>query len=200
MKIFLLFATAAFALATPDSKKEFSALLREHPEKVWVESISSPLKAAIQAYNSKEKLKNGKVYGASVRNYSLEGKCPAEVEKDMKQLGCAKKEDVIREPAKNSPIVGPDGRTSPIWQFVCADGGVVKIKPEGDPTSKFTPFPHGSRTLRYPAEAEYRDYRDEIAKVSEEGQIVPRSPADLGPKNLVDAWSKTSHIPLTKCK
>jgi hypothetical protein len=189
-----------WALSQEESLERFHALLKAQPEKIWSSTIDSKLKSAIRDYDSRVKLKNGLSYGESVRAYSLKNKCPADVEADMKKAGCFKQVDVIKEPVKNRPVLSASGATTPIWQFVCPDGGVVKIKPEGDPSSRFTPFPHGSRVLRYPAESPYRDYRDEIAKVSEDGHIIPRGPADLAPKELVDGWSKDAHVPLVTCK
>lgn len=191
---------AAWALSSGEQIQLFDAMLAQHPDQIWAPTISENLKAAIHDYDSHTKLKNKLEYGKSVRGYALAGKCPQDIERDMKKLGCKKQVDVIREPKENKPILDKNGKTTPIWQFVCADGGVLKIKPEGDPMNKFTPFPHGSRTLRYPGNSAYRDYRDEVAKISPDGHIIPRSPGDLAPKNLVDGWSAEAHVPLAECK
>lgn len=196
----LFFSLLSWAKSPDKELRQFDDLLQEHPTQIWSPDIGQKLKSAIHDYNAHTKLKNGLIYGDSVRRYSLKGKCAANIEKDMKRLGCKKQIDVIREPKENQPILTSSGITTPIWQFVCADGGVIKIKPQGDPMSKHTPFPHGSRTLRYPANTLYRDYRDEVAKISEDGHIIPRSPSDLKPKYLVNGWSQDAHIPLEECK
>ncbi|MGZ3694284.1 MAG: hypothetical protein ACXWQO_08875 [Bdellovibrionota bacterium] len=195
----LLFSTFSWALSADEQLKAFDKLMAKHPEQIWVKDLDPKLSSAIQDFNKHKKVGKKLVYGDSIRNYPLNFKCAADIEKDMKMVGCTKQIDVIRDPQKNEPIL-TDGKPSPIWQFVCPDGGVVKVKPEGDPSSKFTPFPHASRVLRYPAESEYRDYRDEVAKLSRDGHIIPKGPGDLAPKDLVDGWSKEAHIPLRSCE
>lgn len=196
-----LFSAYGWAGATPptEAQVKFDQILVTHPEQIWAPNAPPRLRAAIKAYADRRKVKGGLIYGDSVRTYSLKGKCADEIAADMKTLGCQKKTDVIREPLRNQPVRGADGRTTPIWQFVCADGGVIKVKPLGDPNSRYTSFPHASRTLRFPAESKYRDYRDEVAKISEDGHVIPRGPGDLKPRDLVEGWSREAHIPLTSC-
>ena len=128
----------------------------------------------------------------TARNYSLAGKSAGGIRADMERRGCPLKADVLREPKRNQPVLY-QGRTVPMWAFLCPDGGVVRVKPVGDPASGYRPQPHASKGLRYPYDSKFEGFADEIVKIDDRGAAIPKSRADLGPKAPLDGWADDGH-------
>ena len=103
--------------------------------------------------------------------------------------------DVIREPLKNQPSLF-HGSPVPLWIFLCPDGGVVRVKPKGDPTSPFRTWVHGNKSLRFPYDSKFDGFSDEAVKIDFAGNAVPKSRAELGPQNLLMGWVESSHADL----
>lgn len=194
------FLIAAHGLAAVRSRgrstrEQFLAFRAAHPESVFAPSVSKKVRACLRDYESGALLPNGLVYGGSVRRYALDGKSARQVRADMKALRCPLREDVLREPRENRPILYR-GRTIPMWAFLCPDGGVVRVKPDGDPSSSYRPEPHAIKSLRYPFDSSFTSFADEIVKVDEQGNAIPKSRADLDAPGLVDGWADDGHTDL----
>lgn len=177
------------------TKRDFDNFQKLHPSEVFARTIDQKTRDCLEAYQLCKKLSNGLHYGDTVRQYELRNKTLAEVRKDMKKMKCAFKEDVIRDPGSNQPKLYRQ-HTIPIWIFLCADGGVVRVKPKGDPTNQFRPQIHGSKSLRYPFDAKFENFSDEVVKIDPEGNAIPKSRADLAPQHLVSGWSADAHSDL----
>lgn len=171
------------------------------PKPDFNEKVSSEVLASKEMYEHHAKLPNGLFYGDSVRNLNLRGETASSLSAVMKKMGCPLTEDVIREPSKNEPVKDKEGHTSPIWIWTCADGGVVRAKPEGDPTNKFRPQPHASKALRYPVNGtKVASFNEETAKIDNEGHILPKWPKDLNTTNSdsINDWANATHTDLKK--
>jgi hypothetical protein len=62
------------------------------------------------------------------------------------------------------------------------------VKPDGDPTSKFRPQPHASKSVRSPPDGDYRNFEDEGFKVDNDENPMPKWAKDA--KNAHSAGSK----------
>jgi hypothetical protein len=185
MKYLLMVYAAVMVLwASPEPQSWFA-----HP-------LSSRTRECLEAYESQAPLPNGRIYGQSVRQYRLEGKTPAQVEHDMKRLGCVPQQDWVRDPLQHKPKIY-QGQKLPLIAYLCDDGGVVRIKPLGDPTQKHRPGPHGSKGLRFPYNAAFRNFADEVVKVDHEGRAVPKSVLELAPWVSSEAWGRAAHALLS---
>jgi hypothetical protein len=171
---------------------------------IFSDSLRPKEVEALQAYNARKKIANGKIYGESVRRYRLAGKTRQQVERDMAKRGCPMKQEFLREGGNGPARKDANGKEIPLLMFLCPDGGVLRIKPEGDPGSKYRPQPHGSKALRFPADAPYSTFDDEVLKVDESGNAVPKAPNGLqklfsdekSQAELVEGWADDAHSDL----
>jgi hypothetical protein len=180
----------------------FSNYCDRDPDAVWSDTLDPEVRQSVQEYKSGKTLATGQVYGASVKALDLRGKTAAEIDEILLNRGFKRFADVIRDPKTHQPLLDASGRQTPMIVYVHADGGMVRVKPQGDPTSKFRPQPDLSKSVRHPYDADYRDYSREAFKVDSLGRPLPKSPADL--KNpyegtplkdtFADGWADTVHI------
>lgn len=178
--------------ARRSTQKDFVAFQARHPDEVFAASVGPKVRPCLRDYAARRLLPDGSRYGDSVRNYALAGRSAGGIRADMERLGCPLKQDVLREPKRNQPALYK-GRPVPMWTFLCPDGGVVRVKPIGDPASDYRPQPHASKGLRYPYDSTFEGFADEIVKVDERGVAIPKSRADLGPRAPLDGWADDGH-------
>mgnify|MGYP003394237727 CR=1 FL=1 len=191
-----------------DRHEFFNSVQKACAGNVFSDALSPREKEALHAFVEAKKLPNGKTYGDSVRRFHLKGKSTAQVEKEMKKMGCPMKREAMREGGSGPIRKDKDGKEIPLLMFLCPDGGVVRIKPVGDPGNKYRPQPHGSKALRYPADSDYVTFDDEVLKVDEEGNPVPKAPKGLAKfysdekiqSELVDGWADDAHSDLAAPK
>ena len=128
----------------------------------------------------------------------MKGESATSLKKKLASSPCSLKEDVIREPKNNTPIHDQNGKTTPIWIWLCQDGGVIRAKPLGDPTSKYRKQAEVSKSLRYPPTGEFHGFNDETVKLDDEGNALPKWPADLKSKDpaVMNEWGDRVHIDL----
>ena len=184
--------------------RKFVLFAQNHPDRLWSSQINEKAKAAILDYRSLKKLPSQKFYGESVRSYDLRNKCASDIKTDLLQLGCIQKLDVLKNPQTNSPLLSPQGQTIPMIAFLCPDGGVVRLKPQGDPTSKFKPQPLASKSLRYPFDSKFENFEDEMVKIDNAGNAIPKWPRDLNPEisspqeqpEWIQGWADDAHTDL----
>jgi hypothetical protein len=166
----------------------------------FIEDLSNNTSASLRDYQEHRKLPNGVEYGSFVRTIQLRGESADSLKKKLSQAPCQLREDLIREPKNNEAIKDQNGKTSPIWIWTCHDGGVIRIKPQGDPTNRFRPQPHGSKALRYPPTGTTQGFQDETLKLDETGNPLPKWPKDLRSTDpqVIQDWADASHIDLLK--
>lgn len=173
----------------------FDCVQTHEPERIWASELPKNVIQAKEDFENRKRLPNQKTYGAVARSYTLEDKTAKEIDSDMKHLGCKKESAWILKYPENKPIIY-QGKKLPLISYLCSDGSVVRIKPQGDATSPYRPQPHGSIALRYPYDSQYRNFDDEVSKVDNEGNLLPKSPRELKDKTLVNEWAEDAHTDL----
>ena len=175
----------------------FAEQLQRDPSKIWNTSLTPRTEAAIQSYRMG-------ALGRSVQSLNLMNKAVAEVRQDLLRRGFKLEQSVIRDVRTGKPVLNPTtGKELPMEIWIHPDGGMVRIKPEGDPTSRFRPQPHLSVSVLYPPGASGHNFNNEAFKVDASGNPLPKWAADAsnpfgaetpaGKKWLDDLASRT-HI------
>lgn len=150
---------------------------------------------ALKGYLKGESCPNGMRFGQVAKNLHFTVPTLEEVEEMMKNYDCKKRVDVLRG-LDNKPYKTRRGNTIPLWVWSCAEGTVVRVKPFGDPTSKFNRKAHGSVALRYPCDAPYNSFEDEMLKVDNNGNPIPKWARELDSKDpeVVESWGHAAHF------
>lgn len=180
----------------------FAEQLKKDPDGVWDASVRAEVLQAVKDFKAGKRLPNGFAYGASVKDLDLRGMTPARVEAVLKERGFVRYDDVVRKDAK--PVFDKDGKTIPQIVYIHPDGGTVRIKPLGDPTSAKRPQPHLSKSVRYPYDGDRRDFKAEGFKVDMAGRPLPKAPSDLKnpyrgtplEETFQDGWGDAAHADL----
>ena len=161
-----------------------------------------------------QKYQNGEI-GNSVRDLNLEGMTPQQIHDQLTQNGWQHNQGTINDfsgqntdpnapnynPNRGQPKTGPDGQ--PLRQdiYTNPDGGMVRVKPDGDPGS-MRPQPHASKSVRNPPDAPITNFDNEACKVDNQGNALPAAPRDMQnpyppgtPENrqFADGWADTAH-------
>jgi hypothetical protein len=185
--------------------QKYRSLVNAKPNTaIWNTTISDRVKNCLADYNAQKVLPNGLKYGASVRRVSLAGKSAAQIESALRPFRCQKVNDVLKDPKTNQPVPDPRSTTGgmvPMLTYICPDGGAIRVKPTGDPTSKFRPQPQASKALRWPYDGPYVTFADETIKVNNRGSPIPKSVPDLGKisnnpadqSDAIEAWANDAH-------
>jgi hypothetical protein len=168
------------------STHPFLSLVQSDPHQIWSSTLDMNQKEAIHHFNARTKLKNGMIYGDSVRKLDIRNKCAAELNALLRHMNCEFQQDVLKEPSSRQPIYTREGKSIPMHVYLCPDGGAVRIKPSGDPTSRYRPQPQASKALRYPYNSSFKSFDDEMVKVDHMGNPIPKWGKDLN----LDAVSK----------
>jgi hypothetical protein len=84
--------------------------------------------------------------------------------------------------------------------FACPDGGLVRLKVNGDPCNRLRPQPHGVKSVRYPHDGDPKDFSREAFKVDHDGNPIPKSPAMLNRALEPDGWAEAAHADLRSLK
>lgn len=158
----------------------FGDLVASEPAKVWAPNLTPRMEAALAAYRA------GKL-GESVRELDLRRKSVQECREALVAKGFTVEHGHITDVRTGKPAVHPEtGEAIPMEIWTHPDGGMVRIKPEGDPTSKFRPQAHLSKSVKYPPDASGHDFNNEAFKVDAEGRPLPKWPKDANPTAGVD--------------
>ena len=185
-------------------RRLFADYFKQNPPGVWSARLSSTTRQALDDYGSSRRLPSGLVYGQSVKDLDLRGKTAAEIDSLLLAKGFEKHEDWIRDPKTQKPVRDAQGGALPMTIYVHADGGMVRVKPKGDSTSKFRPQPHAVKAVRFPCDADYENFNYEAFKVDNNGNAVPKAPGDLNnpyegtPMKFLfmDSWGDSVHTDL----
>lgn len=195
--LFILFVTGC--VSTPVQFEKFAA---ENPDGIWSEQASKDYHQLLDDYRSKKKLPSGLTYGESVRFFSLKNKCASEIDKQLSQKGCLKEIDVIKAPDTQKPILTSDSKTIPLVIYICPDGGIVRLKPQGDVTSKLRPQPNSTKALRFPYNSKFDSFDDEKVKIDNAGNPIPKWKKDMNPAltqspKWLQSWADDAHTDLS---
>jgi hypothetical protein len=191
--------------SSPNYTEKFALLASLQSERIWSPHLSPVARRATRDYTRRKKIGASLIYGDSVRKYDLRNKCAATIEADLTQLGCKKQMSVLKNVYKNNePVRLTNGKTVPLVAYLCPDGGAVRLKPEGDPTSKFMTQPIVSKALRYPYDSKFDNFDDEVLKVDNLGNAIPKWQKDLNPeishpseqKDWIKGWALGAHTDL----
>jgi hypothetical protein len=187
------------------NQKTFFEFQKKNPDLIWNSHLSPKTRAALKEYQNHQHLKNGLIYGDSVRHLNLKGKSASSIDEELQKKDCLKRSDFLQNSKTHAALLDSHGKKIPFLVYLCPDGGVVRIKPIGDPTSQHRPQPHASKSLRYPADAPFLSFDDEIVKVDNQGFPVPKWAKDLNldaggkafpPPQLLEGWAEDAHTDL----
>jgi hypothetical protein len=196
----LLPALALLAALAPRAAHAslFSDWLEQHPDRVFSASCSSDTRRAVSEYQSRSG------YAASLRSLTIAGLTAGQLDRLLLSKGFERHDDWIRDPSTHELKLDAAGRPMRMLVYTHADGGMVRVKPDGEPTSRFRPQPHAVKSARWPPDADYRDFTKKAFKVDGRGRALPKWPADLyNPyadtalkSTFEDGWGDTVHVNL----
>lgn len=190
---------AAAKQASPTQDMGFVEMVAKNPALVWNTSLTPRTQQAIESF------KRGQL-GNSVRDLDFRNMTAQQVRGELKKRGFSCDMGTIKDVRTGQPVVNPrTGKTVPMEIWSSPDGGMVRIKPEGDPTSRFRPQPHLSVSVKYPPSADGHDFNDEAFKVDYKGNPMPKWAKDLNcpfpaespaGKKFYDDHANSTHINL----
>lgn len=188
------------------SPEERSVLALCKTGEIFRADIPDNLKAALRSFADGAIPQGGTLpYGGSVKYLRVAGKSTVELKRLLLASGFRElRLNLLRYP-DNTPILDKQGHPVPLLIYSHPDGGMVLIKPQGNPTSRYRPMPTVSKAVRLPYDAPENDFGLEGFKVDEEGCALPKSPQFLiepypsdspAAENFTKAWGDRSHLPL----
>lgn len=185
--------------------EQFTAWLKSHPDDIWSEKITPNVKSALNDFSSSKKIEQGLIYGNSVKTLRIDGLNAKQLDRELVRRGFTKHRSVVHDPVTKKPVLDFQGREIIMDAYTHPDGGMVRVKPNGDATSKYRPQPHASKSVRYPADASYENFEFEAFKVDDLGMALPKWSKDIRnpygnntPKGapFLDNWADDTHINL----
>lgn len=205
--LLLLFVVTSICSAA--TRLHFSSVLERQPEKVWSPKLDSKTRVSLNAYQQHLKLPNGLIYGEQIRSLQLRNLCQSEIMAWAKKNSCQLKTDFVKHPQSNEPKTDRKGNTIPLLSWICQDGGVIRMKPLGDPTSQYSSRPEAVKAMRQFGSDQYANFSDEAFKVDDAGLAIPKWPKDLNlelpglrkedRQAYLDEWASDAHSPLKPC-
>lgn len=178
---------------------------RAHPGEVFGPNTPTTTVDAVESYVKGQRLPNGQVYGQSVKNLDLTQIRADSVDDVLTGRGFQKFADVIRDPKTQQPVL-VNGAEVPMNVYVHPDGGMVRVKPMGQPNSP-RPLPHAVKAVRWPPDGDYRSFAQESFKVDKLGRPLPKMPGEAfqpfpedktAASNFFDGWAEWAHEYLKK--
>ena len=205
--LLVLLSAPAYTVDAPN----FSQVQERRPELIWAKDLTPALRASLDAYRGHKTLSNGVEYGSVIRSLNLAPLCVSEIENWANEHACKRQDDVIKSAKDNQPLHDAQGKTIPLVSFLCPDGGVIRMKPEGDPTQPKNSHPNAVKAMRFFGVNRYSDFSDEAFKVDNAGLPIPKWPKELN-TNLpglssdkkarelyIDEWAHDAHTQLKLC-
>lgn len=187
------------------SHDQFTAWLKSHPDDIWSEEITPNVKSALNDFSSGKKIERGLTYGDSVKNLRIDGFNANQLDRELVRRGFTKHRSAVHDPVTKKPVLDSQGHEIIMDAYTHPDGGMVRVKPNGDATSKYRPQPHASKSVRYPPDASYEKFDYEAFKVDDLGIALPKWSKDIRnpygnntPKGapFLDNWADDTHINL----
>lgn len=160
------------ARALADQNLGFAELVARNPGLIWNTQLTPRTEQAIKAFAAG-------TLGGSVKQLDLRNRTAAEVRTELTRRGFVQEMAHITDVRTGKPVVNPTtGKAVPMEIWTHRDGGMVRIKPEGDPTSRHRPAPHLSIAVLYPPGASGHDFNNEAFKVDFAGNALPKWASD----------------------
>lgn len=160
------------ARALVDQNLGFAELVAKNPGLIWSTQMTPRTEQALKAFA------HGTL-GGSVKGLDLRNRTAAEVRQELTRRGFISEMGVITDVRTGKPVVNPKtGKPVPMEIWTHRDGGMVRIKPDGDPTSRHRPAPHLSVSVLYPPGASGHDFNNEAFKVDFAGNALPKWASD----------------------
>lgn len=164
--------TGVPARALSDQNLGFAELVAKNPGLIWSTQMTPRTEQALKAFAAG-------TLGGSVKGLDLRNKAAAEVRSELTRRGFVAELGVIKDVRTGQPVLNPKtGKPVPMEIWTHRDGGMVRIKPEGDPTSRHRPAPHLSVSVLYPPGASGHDFNNEAFKVDFSGNALPKWASD----------------------
>lgn len=167
-----------YNLAEPATKKASN-----DKESVWnQEYLNSDNAQAKRLKTQLERFERGQV-GASVRDIDIVNKSADQIDTEAIANGFTKKTEPMRVNGTQGAYYTKDRKITadPSDPEVArqvfyehADGGMIRVKPDGDPGNKARPEPQVSKSVRFTPSG--TEWQNEAFKVSAEGIALPKSP------------------------
>ncbi|MEB3197682.1 MAG: hypothetical protein VKP62_10810 [Candidatus Sericytochromatia bacterium] len=158
--------------ALSDQNLGFAELVAKNPSLIWSTQMTPRTEQALKAYAQG-------MLGKSVQGMDLRGKAAAEIREELQRRGFLRELGVIKDVRTGQAVLNPKtGRPVPMEVWTHRDGGMVRIKPEGDPTSRHRPAPHLSVSVLYPPGSSGHDFNNEAFKVDFAGNPLPKWASD----------------------
>jgi hypothetical protein len=155
-----------------DQNLGFAELVAKNPSLIWSTQMTPRTEQALKSYAQG-------LLGKSVQGMDLRNKTADQARKELQRRGFTREMGVIKDVRTGQPVVNPKtGLPVPIEVWTHQDGGLVRIKPEGDPTSRHRPAPHLSVSVLYPPGASGHDFNNEAFKVDFAGNPLPKWASD----------------------
>ncbi|MEB3328498.1 MAG: hypothetical protein VKQ33_04635 [Candidatus Sericytochromatia bacterium] len=165
-------STGVPARALADQNLGFAELVARNPGMIWNTQLTPRTEQAIKAFAAG-------TLGASVKGLDLRNRTADEVRSALARRGFLRELSHLRDVRTGQPVLNPrTGKPVPMEIWTHRDGGMVRIKPEGDPTSRHRPLPHLSIAVLYPPGASGHDFNNEAFKVDFAGNALPKWAAD----------------------
>jgi hypothetical protein len=182
--------------------KAKTAMSKSHtdPDGVWDQKVLNDpnhkqLKDSLDEFAAGDK-------GKSVKDLDLSKKGGEQLHEELLDKGFKHKREpltkdvdgqrefVLSRPGQDGKMTTSDPTDPNIVSqdiYTHADGGMVRVKPEGDPSSPFRPQPHSSKSVLHDPN-KGTDLSNEAFKVTNNGEPVPKSafgPTGMKPKGDV---------------
>jgi hypothetical protein len=176
----------------------FNQMVDKNPAAVWNKELTPFTRAALAAYQRGE-------VGRSVRGLDLRGQSVGAIRQELLRRGFKMEKTELRDFKTGKPLVDPrTGKAIPMEVWCNKDGGMVRLKPQGDPTSKHRPQPHASVSVKYPPDASGHDFNHEAFKLDYAGNPLPKWAKDannpfgdtLEGKQFLDDLANRTHTDL----
>lgn len=146
----------------------FQEILAKNPAMIWSTALTPRTEQALKAYARG-------ILGKSVQQMDLRDKTSQEVRQELTKRGFQREMGVIKDVRTGQPVINPKtGKAVPMEIWTHADGGMVRLKPDGDPTSRFRPQAHLSISVLYPPGASGHDFNNEAFKIDHNGRPLPK--------------------------
>jgi hypothetical protein len=211
MGIFAILTLCICTSALAAGPLQFEEVLEHSPSTIWSQNLNSKTLESVHAYDQHKKLSNGQGYGDSIRQLDLSRLCDSQILAWAKKHHCKEQDDFLKNSADNLPLHDSHGKTIPLISLICTDGGVVRLKPIGDPTSQKFSKPSVVKAMRFFGSENYANFSDEAFKVDNQGRAVPKWPDDLNTQlpglqnasikqKFVSDWGSDAHSELKICR
>jgi hypothetical protein len=154
----------------------------------WSDKVGEKTKEALGFYNDPDSSYGKQIRGLRLHNATLE-----EIDQTLLERGFEKIVTVILTPFNNAPLLDAQGCTIPMWIYRHSDGSVVRVKPNGDSTSKYRPLPTVVKACVYPPDCKTLTFDDEVFKVSKTSDTaIPKHASDL--QNIFQVGSREASV------